>query len=176
MRWLVILCLLGLLTGCSQSETPKKAEQPASQTIGSIVRLDPAIDAIIPAGAKVEKVAGGYEWTEGPVWSHSGDLFFAAIHHNSIIKWVPGQDAATFLHPSGYQGTKPYPGPEPGSNGMTVDKDGRLTVAGHARRDIYRLESLEPGARLTVLCDRYQGKHLNSPNDLVYKSDGSLYF
>ena len=176
MRWIVTFCLLGLVTGCSQQQAPEKAEQPASSTIGSIVRLDPAIDAIIPQGAKIEKVASGYEWTEGPVWSHSGDLFFAAIHHNSIIEWIPGQGASVFLHPSGYQGSKPYPGPEPGSNGMTVDKDGRLTVAGHARREIYRLESLEPGAKLTVLCDRYHGKRLNSPNDLVYKSDGSLYF
>ena len=175
-RWIVPLCLLGLLTGCTQKEAPKKAEQPASSTIGSIVRLDPAIDAIIPQGATVEKIASGYEWTEGPVWTHNGRLFFAAIHHNRIIEWVPGQGASVFLHPSGYQGTKPYPGPEPGSNGMTIDKEGRLTVAGHARRDIFRLESLEPGAKLTVLCDRYQGKRLNSPNDLVYKSDGSLYF
>jgi gluconolactonase len=112
-RWIVTLCLLGLLTGCSQKETEKKAEQqPASQTIGSIVRLDPAIDAIIPQGAKLEKVAGGYGWTEGPVWTHSGDLFFAAIYHNSIIEWVPGKGASVFLHPSGYQGTKPYPGPD----------------------------------------------------------------
>ena len=175
-RWIVPLCLLGLLTGCTQKEAPKKAEQPASSIIDSIVRLDPAIDAIIPQGAKVEKIATGYEWTEGPVWTHNGRLFFAAIHHNRIIEWVPGKGVSVFLHPSGYQGTKPYPGPEPGSNGMTIDKDGRLTVAGHARRDIFRLESLVPGAKLTVLCDRYQGKRLNSPNDLVYKSDGSLYF
>lgn len=175
-RWIVSLGLLGLLTGCSQKEAPKKAEQPASSTISSIVRLDPAIDAIIPQGAKVEKIATGYEWTEGPVWSHGGDLFFAAIHHNSIIEWVPGKGASVFIQPSGYQGAKKYPGPEPGSNGMTIDKDGRLTVAGHARREIFRLESLEPGTKLTVLCDRYQGKRLNSPNDLVYKSDGSIYF
>jgi gluconolactonase len=174
-RWIITLCVLGLITGCAKQEAPKK-EQPAKSTIGSIVRLDPAVDAIIPQGAQVEKIASGYEWTEGPVWSHDGDLYFAAIHHNSIIKWTPGQGVSVFLHPSGYQGTKPYPGPEPGSNGMTLDKEGRLTVAGHARRDVYRLESFEPGAKLTVLCDRYQGKRLNSPNDLVYKSDGSLYF
>ncbi len=176
-RWLVTLCLLGLLIGCSQKEAPKTAEQPsAAKTTSSIVRLDPAIDAIVPAGAKVEKVATGFEWTEGPVWIHSGYLLFAAIHHNRIVKWVPGQGTSIFLHPSGYQGTKPYAGPEPGSNGMTLDRKGRLTVAGHARREIFRLESLKPGAKLTVLCDRYHGKRLNSPNDLVYKSDGSLYF
>src|SRR5574337_1664894 len=96
MRWVVTLCLVGLVTGCSQQEAPKKAEQPASSTIGSIARLDPAIDAIIPQGAAVGKIAGGYEWTEGPIWTHSGDLYFAAIHHNSIIKWVPGQGVSVF--------------------------------------------------------------------------------
>ncbi len=176
-RWLVTLCLVGLLVGCSQQVVQKKAEQSSvAQTSSAIVRLDPSVNAIIPAGAKAEKVVGGYGWVEGPVWTHSGDLFFAAIHQNSIIEWVPGQGASVFLHPSGYQGAKKYPGPEPGSNGMTLDRLGRLTVAGHARRDIFRLESLKPDAKMTVLCDRYHGKRLNSPNDLVYRSDGSLYF
>ena len=174
-RLMISIFLVVIALGCSRAEKQEPAQKPA-ETFGSIERLDPALDAIVPPNAKVEKVTGGFEWTEGPVWSHSGDLFFAAIHHNSIIEWVPGQGASVFLHPSGYQGSKPYPGPEPGSNGMTIDKDGRLTVAGHARREIYRLESLEPGAKLTVLCDSYQGKRLSSPNDLVYKSDGSLYF
>ena len=70
----------------------------------------------------------------------------------------------------------PYGGPEPGSNGMTLDPDGRVSVAGHARRNVWRLEKLDPNATITVLADSYQGKKLNSPNDLVYRSDGSLYF
>ena len=81
-----------------------------------------------------------------------------------------------FMQPSGYQGSAPYGGPEPGSNGMTLDPQGRLTVAGHARRNVWRLESLDPHAQITVLADSYEGKQFNSPNDLVYKSDGSLYF
>ncbi len=80
------------------------------------------------------------------------------------------------MQPSGYQGSAPYGGKEPGSNGMTLDPKGRLTVAGHAQRDVYRLESMDPKGQITVLADSYQGKKLNSPNDLVYKSDGSLYF
>ncbi|MGB7266161.1 MAG: SMP-30/gluconolactonase/LRE family protein, partial [Terracidiphilus sp.] len=70
----------------------------------------------------------------------------------------------------------PYGGREPGSNGMTLDARGRLTVAGHAQRDIFRFESLNPEDPVTILVDSYQGKRLNSPNDLVYRSDGSLYF
>jgi len=175
-RSIVSLSVVVIAMGCSRAEKQQKPAQQPAKTYGSIERLDPALDAIVPPDAKVERVAEGFEWTEGPIWIHSGYLLFAAIHHNSIMKWVPGGGVATFLHPSGYQGAKPYPGPEPGSNGMTLDKEGRLTVAGHARRDVYRLESLDAGAKLTVLVDRYRGKRLNSPNDLVYRSDGSLYF
>jgi gluconolactonase len=138
-------------------------------------RLDAAAAArIIPAGAKLEKIATGFTWVEGPVWVH-GRLFFADITSNTIREWSPAAGATIFIKPSGYQGTDAY-GREPGSNGMTLDVRGRLTVAGHAQRDVYRLESLDPKGQRTVLADQYQGKRLNSPNDLVYKSDGSLYF
>jgi gluconolactonase len=80
------------------------------------------------------------------------------------------------MSPSGYKGSAPYGGPEPGSNGMTLDGKGRLTVAGHAQRDVWRLEEIDSHAEVTILADSYQGKRLNSPNDLVYRSDGSLYF
>jgi gluconolactonase len=138
-------------------------------------RLDSSVDRIIPSGAKLERVATGFTWLEGPVWI-DGSLFFADIPSNSIHKWTPGAGVSTFLQPSGYKGTTPFGGPEPGSNGMTLDSRGRLTVAGHAQRDVYRLESLSAGAQITILADSFQGKRLSSPNDLVYKSDGSLYF
>jgi gluconolactonase len=138
-------------------------------------RRDPALDKIIPAGATLERIARGFQWVEGPVWA--GDkLYFAEIPSNSIRTWSPDKGVEIFLQPSGYQGSEPYGGREPGSNGMTLDARGRLTMAGHARRDIFRLESLDPKAQITILADTYQGKMLNSPNDLVYKSDGSLYF
>ena len=138
-------------------------------------RLDPGLDRILPKGAMLERVADGFKWVEGPVWTQ-GSLYFAEIPSDSIRKWTPGSGVSVFLEPSGYKGTAPYNGPESGSNGMTLDVRGRLTVAGHAQRDVYRLESLDPKAQITVLADSYQGKKLNSPNDLVYKSDGSLYF
>jgi gluconolactonase len=143
---------------------------------GTIQRLEPALDAIVPASATVEKVASGYKWTEGPVWIHAGYLLFAEIPSNRIMKWAPDGRVSVFLQPSGYTGSAPFGGPEPGTNGMTLDKRGRLTVAGHARRNVFRLESLQKGAPITVLAERYQGKRLNSPNDLVYARDGSLYF
>jgi gluconolactonase len=142
-----------------------------------IQRLDPALDQLVPPTAKLERVATGFnKWTEGPVWTHNGSLLFAEIPANNIDQWIPGKGASVFIHPSGYDGAEPFKGPEPGSNGMTLDADGRVSVAGHARRNVWRLESVDPHAQITVLADSFGGKKLNSPNDLVYKSDGSLYF
>lgn len=143
----------------------------------TVEKLDPALDRLVSPNVVVERVATGFDkWTEGPVWTHSQSLLFAEIPANSIIEWRPGQAAKVFLHPSGYEGAAPFKGPEPGSNGMTVDSRGRLTVAGHARHNVWRLEALDPKAQITVLADTFEGKRLSSPNDLVYKSDGSLYF
>ena len=143
----------------------------------TVQKLDPAIDRLVPVRAVVTRVATGFnKWTEGPVWTRSNSLLFAEIPGNSIMIWRPGAAATVFMHPSGYTGSAPYGGPEPGSNGMTLDAQGRLTVAGHARRNVWRLEKLDPSATVTVLADTYEGKQLNSPNDLVYRSDGSLYF
>lgn len=143
-----------------------------------VERLDPAVNLIVPEKPVLEKVATGpgFKWTEGPIWISSGYLLFAEIPSNSIRKWAPGSGVSIFMQPSGWKDSAPYTGPEPGSNGMTLDSRGRLTVAGHAQRDVWRLEQLDPKAPATLLADSYQGKRLNSPNDLVYKSDGTLYF
>lgn len=142
-----------------------------------IERLDPSVDKLVPAGAKLERVAGGFDrWTEGPVWTRENTLLFAEIPANNIVEWVPEKGVGVFMHPSGYVGKEPFKGIESGSNGMTLDSEGRVSVAGHARRNVWRLEQLNSKAQITVLADSYQGRKLNSPNDLVYKSDGSLYF
>lgn len=148
------------------------------ETTGSIEKLSPDLDRLIAPNSAIERVASGpgFKWTEGPVWIHSGFLLFAEIPSNSIRKWTPGAGVTIFLQPSGYTGSQPYGGPEPGSNGMTLDARGRLTIAGHARRNIWRLETLDPHGQITVLADTYRGKRLNSPNDLVYRKDGSVYF
>ncbi len=158
---------------------PATAQSPSPTRITSaplqVDRADPASSRIIPANAKLDRIATGFTWTEGPIWVN-GSLFFAEIPSNSIRRWTPGKGVSIFLQPSGYKGATPYGGREPGSNGMTLDAQGRLTVAGHAQRDIFRFESLNPDAQQTVLADRYQSLRLNSPNDLVYRSDGSIYF
>lgn len=170
--------------GCRQATAPAHPAatpqaRPASsetQLAPTIERLDPEMNHIVPTNPVLERVVTGMKWTEGPVWMPAGYLVFADIPSNSIRKWVPGSGVSILMQPSGYKGSAPYGGPEPGSNGMTLDSRGRLTVAGHAQRDVWRLEDLNPGGQITILADKYRGKQLNSPNDLVYKSDGSLYF
>jgi gluconolactonase len=165
-----------LVASASKSSASSNPKGGNSDTSAIVERFDPALDTIIPSQARLEKVATGFTWTEGPVWIRSGYLMFADIPSNSIRKWTPGAGASIFMQPSGYKGSAPYGGPEPGSNGMTLDRAGRLTVAGHAQQNVWRLERMDSKAPITILADTYQGKRLNSPNDLVYKSDGSLYF
>jgi gluconolactonase len=139
-----------------------------------IVRLDPRFDQIVSKDATLEKVAEGFAWAEGPVWNHAGGyLLFSDVPNNAIIKWKAGDGARIFLKPSGYNGKEPFTGREPGSNGLTYDAEGRLVFCQHGDRRVSRLEN--DGSR-TTLVDNYQSKRLNSPNDLVFKSNGDLYF
>jgi gluconolactonase len=182
---LFAVALFCLFLAGAWAQTPAAPAQPAAigqpvqaritSTPLQVDRVDPASSRIVPANAKLDRVATGFTWVEGPIWVN-GSLFFADIPSNSIRRWTPGKGVTIFLQPSGYKGYAPYGGREPGSNGMTLDAQGRLTVAGHAQRDIFRFESLNSEAVQTVLADRYQSLRLNSPNDLVYRSDGSIYF
>ena len=139
----------------------------------TIVKLSPALDALIAENATFEKLGEGFRWTEGPVWDKRGGfLLFSDIPNNAINKWAPGQAVATFLKPSGYHGTAPFTGPEPGTNGLTFDSQGRLVACQHGDRQVARYEN----GKWTPLADKYDGKRLNSPNDLVFHSSGALYF
>ncbi len=143
-------------------------------SLATIDRLDPAVDALVPPGAKVEKIATGFLFTEGPVWSRAeGSLLFSDPNDNVIFRWEPDYALSVFRPHSGYKGLDIGTYHQPGSNGLTFDKEGRLTVNEHGNRRVVRLEK---NGVVTVMADRYEGKRLNSPNDLVYKSDGSLYF
>jgi gluconolactonase len=139
--------------------------------------LDPAFASLIDPNAQLTKAATGFNrWTEGPVWTKWNTLLFAEIPSNNIIQYKPGAGTSVFMNPSGYQGREPFAGREPGSNGMTLDPKGRVTVAGHAGRRVYRFETPDPHGQITVLADKWEGKRLNSPNDVVYGKDGTLYF
>ncbi len=141
--------------------------------LGEVVRLDPALDAIVPAGAGIEKLAEGFTFTEGPVWVPDGSLLFSDPNENTIYRWTPDGELSVFRTKSGYTGVDIAEYGQPGSNGLTLDHEGRLTIAEHGNRRVTRLEK---NGVLTILADRHDGKRLNSPNDLVYRSDGTLYF
>jgi gluconolactonase len=134
----------------------------------------PALDQIVPAGAKVEKLAGGLKFTEGPIWMPEGYLLFSDIPANVIMKWTPGGGAPTvFMKPSGFNGTGAPEGAFIGSNGLTLDKERRLLICQHGNG---RLVRREKNGKLTVLAAKWEGKRLNSPNDVVVRADGSIYF
>ncbi len=142
-------------------------------SLGTIERLDPRFDELIPPGASLEKLAEGFEWSEGPVWiPREGYLLFSDIPRNAVMKWQEGRGVSVFLKPSGYTGSEPRGG-EMGSNGLLLDPEGRLILCQHGDRRIVRVEK---DGRWTTLVDRYHGKRLNSPNDAVFKSNGDLYF
>jgi gluconolactonase len=149
------------------------AQGPQYPTLGTIERLDPRLDPIVPRDARVERIAEGFDWSEGPVWDRRGGfLNFSDVPMNTVFKWQLGKGVTVFLKPSGYTGTVPRGG-EPGSNGLLRDSQGRLVLCQHGDRRVARLQ--EDGTFAT-LADRYQGKRFNSPNDGVFKSNGDLYF
>ncbi len=139
-----------------------------------IKRNDAALDAIVTPGTKIEKLAGGFLFTEGPVWVREGGyLLFSDPNNNLIYRWSPDDGVSIYRTHSGYTGMDIGEYGQPGSNGLTLDQQGRLTINEHGNRRVTRLEK---NGQLVVLADKYQGKRLNSPNDLVYRSDGALYF
>ncbi len=154
--------------------TPAGAQESASRTLGTIERNDPRLDKLIPPGAKVERLAEGFDWSEGPVWDRKGRfLLFSDVPMNTVYRWKEGMPKPeVFLKPSGYTGSTPRGG-EPGSNGLILDPQGRLVLCQHGDRRVARLEA---DGSFKTLVDNYQGKKLNSPNDGVYHSDGSLFF
>src|SRR2546427_5703131 len=176
--WLAVLIFI------LSSLAAGRAQAPAAI---SVVRLDPALDELVPKGATLEKVGGDFIFTEGPVWVHegrSGSLLFSDIPANVIRQWNPDGKVSVFLEHSGFTGTDSSDvGGEYdsghgkfyllGSNAVTVDREGRVVFCAHGDRAIVRVE--KDGKR-TVLADRYEGQRLNSPNDLVFRSDGALYF
>jgi gluconolactonase len=140
--------------------------------VGSISRKDPSFNKILPADAKLEKLRGDFRFTEGPVWVRSGSyLLFSDLPSNAIMKWSPGGAVSTFR--KGIFSGKYPDGVLIGSNGLTLDKQGRLVAAEHGNRRVTRTEK---DGSITVLADRYEGKRLNSPNDLICKSNGDIYF
>jgi gluconolactonase len=139
-----------------------------------VARLDPKMDAIVGPNPKIFKLAEGFKFTEGPIWVNNGGyLLFSDPNSNIIYKYASDGQLSVFREPSGYAGADIAEYGQPGSNGLTLDQEGRLTINEHGNHRVTRIE--KDGSE-TVLADSYEGKRLNSPNDLVYRSDGTLYF
>jgi gluconolactonase len=157
------------------TSAPVGAEDKKTTTLGTIERLDPRFDKLIAPGASLEVLAGGFDWSEGPVWvaKEGGYLLCSDIPKNSIMKWQDSKGLTLFLKPSGYLGSNTDL-KEPGSNGLLLDPQGRLVMMQHGERQVARLKP--DGKSFEVLADRFEGKRFNSPNDGVYHSNGDLYF
>jgi gluconolactonase len=154
----------------AKGDAPRTTRRQVETTIR---KVDAALDAIVDAGTTIEKLAEGFQFTEGPVWLPEGALLFSDPNANRIYRWSESTGLSVFREQSGYSGSNIGEYKQPGSNGLALDPKGRLTIDQHGNRQVTRLEA---DGRMTVVADRYQGKRLNSPNDLVYRSDGTLYF
>lgn len=178
MRRNLLVCSWLLLTlPLPVADSPAGAsEQPAYPSLGKIVRFDPQLDKLIPPQARIEILAKGFTWSEGPLWvpeQHGGPyLLFSDIPRNAVFQWKDGRGISLFLQPSGYTGNTYY-GLEPGSNGLILSPRGELVLCQHGDR---RVAVLTKNGGMLTLADRYQGKRLNSPNDGCFKSNGDLYF
>lgn len=148
--------------------------QSSYPTLGKIIKYDNALDKLIAPDAKIEVLASGYVWTEGPAWVKNGNyLLFSDVPANTIFKWKQNEGVSVFLKPSGYTGTGVYSN-EPGSNGLIINQKGELVACEHGDRRVSAMPLSNGGKR--TLADNFEGKKFNSPNDVVQHSSGAYYF
>lgn len=146
--------------------------------MGSVERIDPALDQLIDSSVQPEIIAEGFEWSEGPVWVEQGNmLLFSDVPKNIVYKWTEKKGLEKFLEPSGYTSAI-YRGGEMGSNGLTLNGLGQLVLCQHGDRRVAVLETdyKDPKPNFRTLAGEYQGKKFNSPNDVVFDKQGNLYF
>ena len=184
---LIGFCLFAF-SSCKQTNTKTKDEPKnpkdtvattkSYKTIGSIARIAPEINAIIPKGAKIEVLGEGMVWAEGPLWVPEKQwLLCSDVKENRIHKWSEKDGFQVYLDSSGFTGEE-TDSREKGSNGLTLDSDGNLVLCQHGNRQVARMKATldAPKADFEVLADSFDSLRFNSPNDLVYKSNGDLYF
>ena len=138
-----------------------------------ILRLDAALDALLPTDPHIEKVAGGFAFSEGPLWRPNGTLWFSDVIGNVVRQWSPTGGITELFRPGGYDGSSLPAGGFIGPNGMTAGPGGSAILCQHGNRRVVRVG---PDMKMTTVVDSFQGKRLNSPNDVVFRSDGSMYF
>jgi gluconolactonase len=174
---IIFFTLFAAAIGACNNEEAKKPEVNNIK-IGIIERLDPALDNIIDSAAQGEIISEGYEWTEGPLWVESQQmLIFSDVPRDTIFKWTEGKRKEVYLTPSGYTDTVKRGG-ETGSNGLILDKDGKLVLCQCGNRQMARMNAPldKPSPTYISIANQYKGKKFNSPNDAVYNSSGELFF
>jgi gluconolactonase len=167
--------LFGCLLAIVATVTAADEESPPDllPTLGSIERLEPRFDAIVPPDSVIEVLASGFLWAEGPVWLTSERaVLFSDIPRNRVMRFKDGEGLGVFLEPAGFTGPGAY-GSERGSNGLTLDREGNLISCEHGDR---RVSRLTPGGGKRTVADNYRGKRFNSPNDCTVHSPGAIYF
>lgn len=162
-----------LMTACSTTTEQKATVAKDLIASDEIVRLDPRFDEIVPKDVRIEKLAGGFTFIEGPLWRSEGNLWFSDVVGNVVRQWSPDGTVTEILRPGGYDGNALPAGGYVGPNGMTADRDGAVLICQHGNRRIARLTK---DRKVSTFLDKFEGKKLNSPNDLVYRSDGTLFF
>ena len=164
-------CLLAFMALSASAE--EGAQPDLLPTLGSIERLDPRFDALVPRDAVIEVLASGFVWAEGPVWLKGEQaILFSDIPRNRVMRFKEGEGLSVFLEPAGFTGPGAY-GNERGSNGLSLDRQGNLISCEHGDRRVSRLTA--GGGKQTV-ADNYLGKRFNSPNDCTVHSSGAIYF
>jgi gluconolactonase len=171
--------LVGLLLFISCASPEKKTNsESADSTIGRVEIYDSSALNGIHENAVIEIIGRNYKWSEGPVWIPAKQmLLFSAVRENKIYKWDGKDTPVAYLTPSGYTDTAIRNG-ENGSNGLALDKDGKLLLCQSGNRQVARMDAPldSPMPKFTVLANNYQGKKFNSPNDLVADNKNNIYF
>lgn len=147
------------------------------KTIGSIELIDAELKSVVNENAKIEIIAEGYEWSEGPVWVEQFKmLLFSDVPKNTIYKWTEEHGAEVYLTPSGFTGTNSL-SKEPGSNGLVLNKEGKLVLCQHGDRRVALMDAPldKPAANFITIADAHDGKRFSSPNDAAFRSNGDLY-
>ncbi|HEV8284958.1 MAG TPA: SMP-30/gluconolactonase/LRE family protein [Chitinophagaceae bacterium] len=177
-RLLLILPFFLLFFSCNEHVSDSKASNMKYKTIGTIEKIDEALDSIVNPDAKAEIIAEGFDWSEGPVWIESEKmLLFSDVPQNTIYKWTEENGREIYLTPSGYTDSAKRGG-EMGSNGLLLDAAGRLVLCQHGNRQMAMMDGSlnDPKPNFISIANNYMGKKFNSPNDAVYNSTDELFF
>lgn len=177
-RSVLLVCASAILFAGSvvaqTSTEPDQKKRVEPKTLGKIEVLDESFKELISPDAKIEILAEGFRWSEGPVWNPATkSLLFSDVPNNKIHQWTAGKPISVFMDKSGWDSKDKSGEREPGSNGLMFDAEGRLVVCDHGNRRVYRVE--KDGTKKTLI-DKFQGKRFNSPNDLIIASNGDIYF